>query len=89
LQLIRIAGPTEPMRRLAEIDGLDIERTSARRLDDERWQVSGYATDAALATLRERGLQVEAVVEPDALAEQRQVLFTRLEAEQAREAAGD
>ena len=48
MQLIRIAGPTEPMRRLAEIEGLDFERTSARRLDDDRWQVSGYATDDAL-----------------------------------------
>ena len=62
-QLIRIAGPTEPMRRLAEVDGLDFERASARRLGDERWQVSGYATDDALATLRERGLEVEAIIE--------------------------
>ena len=86
MQLIRIAGPTEPMRRLAEVDGLDFERTSARRLDDERWQVSGYATDEALTTLRERGLEVESVVEPDALDEQRQALFTHLQAQQAREA---
>ena len=91
MQLIRIAGPTEPMRRLAEVEGLDFERASARRLEGDRWQVSGYATDDALASLRERGLEIEAVVEPDALTEQRQVLFTRLEAEQAREreARGD
>ena len=86
MQLIRIAGPTEPMRRLAEIEGLDFERTSARRLDDDRWQVSGYATDDALAALRERGLDIDTVVEAEALEQQRQVLFTRLEAEQAREA---
>lgn len=86
MQLIRIAGPTEPMRRLAEVDGLDFERTSARRLGDDRWQVSGYATDGALEALRERGLEVEAVVEPEQLAEQRRVLFSRLEADQAREA---
>ena len=79
------------MRRLAEVDGLDFERTSARRLGPDRWQVSGYATDEALATLRERGLEVEAVVGREALAEQREVLFARLEVEQAREAgeAGD
>ena len=64
MQLVRIAGPTEPMRRLGEVAGLDFERTSARRLDDDRWQVSGYASDEALATLRERGLEVESVVEP-------------------------
>jgi len=87
MQLIRIVGPTEPMRRLAQVDGLDFERSSARRVDDERWQVSGYATDEALATLRERGLEVEAVVDSEALAQERAVLFTKLEADQAREAA--
>jgi hypothetical protein len=86
VQLIRIAGPAEPMRRLAEVDGLTFERTSARRLADDRWQVSGYATDEALATLRERGLDVEAVVGRGDLDEQRRVLFTKLAAEQAREA---
>jgi len=86
MQLIRIAGPTEPMRRLGEVAGLDFERTSARRLDEERWQVSGYASDEALATLRERGLEIEAVVEPDELSEQRRVLFTKLDADHAREA---
>ena len=82
MQLIRIAGPAEPMRRLAEVEGLDFERTSARRLDPDRWQVSGYATDDALVTLRERGLDVEPVVEPAALDEERNVLFTQLRAEQ-------
>jgi len=74
------------MRRLAEVGGLNFERTSARRLDDDRWQVSGYATDDAVAALRERGLDVEAIVEAEALDEQRRVLFARLEADQAREA---
>lgn len=86
LQLIRIAGPVEPMRRLAEVEGLDFERTSARRLDGERWQVSGYATGDALAALRERGLEIEPMVEPEELDDQRDVLFTRLRAAQAREA---
>jgi hypothetical protein len=74
------------MRRLAEVEGLSFERTSARRLDDDRWQVSGYATDDAVAALRERGLEIEAVVEPEALDEQQRVLFSQLEADQAREA---
>jgi len=86
VQLVRIAGPTEPMRRLGEVAGLNFERTSARRLDDERWQVSGYASDEALATLRERGLEVEAVVERDDLADQRDVLYTKLDEDRAREA---
>lgn len=87
MQLVRIAGPAQPMRRLAEVEGLDFERTSARRLGDDRWQVSGYATDEALAALRERGLEVEPVVEPETLAQERRVLFEQLEVEQARDAA--
>ncbi|HEV2776311.1 MAG TPA: hypothetical protein VGV90_12025 [Solirubrobacteraceae bacterium] len=86
MQLVRIAGPTEPMRRLGEIAGLDFERTSARRLDEDRWQVSGYASDEALSTLRERGLEVEAVVERDDLAGQRDVLYSKLDQDRAREA---
>ncbi len=86
VQLIRIAGPTAPMRRLSEVEGLHFERTSARRVGDDRWQVSGYASDDALATLRERGLEIEAVVESEELDEQRKALYSRLEAEQAREA---
>ena len=86
VQLVRIVGPTEPMRRLGEVAGLDFERTSARRLDEDRWQVSGYATDEALTTLRERGLEVQSVVERDELTRERDVLFTKLEADHAREA---
>jgi hypothetical protein len=89
LKLVRIAGPTEPMRRLGEVAGLDFERTSARRLDEDRWQVSGYASDEALATLRERGLEVEAVVEREELAEERDVLYAKLDADRAREARAE
>ena len=86
MHLVRIAGPTEPMRRLGDVAGLDFERTSARRIDDDRWQVSGYASDEALATLRERGLEIEPVVEPEELGEQRSVLYDRLDEARAREA---
>jgi hypothetical protein len=86
VQLVRITGPTEPMRRLGEVAGLDFERTSARRIADDRWQVSGYATDEALAALGERGLEVEPVVEREELDEQRSVLFEKLADDQAREA---
>jgi hypothetical protein len=74
------------MRRLGEVAGLNFERTSARRVADDRWQVSGYASDEALAALRERGLEVEAVVEAEELAEQRSVLFGTLDEARAREA---
>ena len=86
MRAVRVAGPTEPMRRLGEVAGLDFERTSARRLDEDRWEVAGYATDEALAAVRERGLDVEEVVEPAALAEQRPALYARLQAQSADEA---
>ncbi len=86
MQLVRIAGPTEPMRRLGDVAGLDFERTSARRVDEDRWQVSGYASEEALATLRERGLEIEAVVEREELSEQRSALYEKLDDDHTREA---
>jgi hypothetical protein len=86
VQLIRIAGPAAALRRLAEVEGLQFERTSARQIDGDRWQVSGYASDDAVAKLEERGLDVEAQIEPQELEDQRKVLFERLDAARAREA---
>jgi hypothetical protein len=86
VQLIRIAGPAAALRRLAEVEGLQFERTSARQIDGDRWQVSGYASDGAVATLEARGLDVEAQIEPHELEDQRKVLFDRLDAARAREA---
>jgi hypothetical protein len=79
MQLVRIAGPTEAMRKLGEIEGLHFERTSASRLDDDTWQVAGYATDEALAALTERGLSTELVVPAAKLAEERETLFASIE----------
>jgi hypothetical protein len=78
MQLVRIAGPTEAMLRLHEVDGLDFERTSANRLDDDTWQVAGYATDEALAELETRGLQTELVVPSEKLEEERATLFASI-----------
>ena len=75
MQLVRIAGPAEPMRRLSEVAGLEFERTSATKLEGDTWRVSGYATDEALEELRGRGLSVELVVESAQLEEQRATLF--------------
>lgn len=83
MHLIRISGRTEPMRLLGEVEGLDFERASATRLHDDRWRVSGYATDAALKELEERGLSVEPVAGNDELSEQQDVLFSKLEADAA------
>ena len=89
MQLVRIAGPTEAMRRLAEVEGLDFERTSANRLDDDTWQVSGYATDEALAELKARGLQTELVVPAEKVAEEREILYAAITSEDDDASAGD
>jgi len=78
MQLVRIAGPTDIMRRLGEVEGLDFERTSATRIDDDTWQVAGYATDAALTEIEARGLQAELVVPADRLDDDRRTLFAQI-----------
>jgi len=82
MQLVRIAGPTDAMRRLSEVEGLDFERTSANRIDDETWQVSGYATDEALAEIESRGLETQLVVPAARVAEERRVLFAAISVEE-------
>jgi len=66
------------MRCLGEVEGLDFERTSANRIDDDTWQVSGYATDEALAELQTRGLTTELVAASEQVTEERQVLFAQI-----------
>jgi len=78
MQLVRIAGSTIQMRRLGDVEGLHFERTSASRLDDDTWQVSGYATDGALEELRGRGLKAELVVASDELSQERGTLYASI-----------
>jgi len=88
MQLVRIAGPTEQMRRLGDVDGLDFERTSATRLDDDLWQVAGYATDEALEELGSRALSIELVAGAEQLDEQRATLFSSITRADAAGGAG-
>ena len=78
MQLVRIVGRTEEMRRLAEVEGLVFQYASATRLDDDCWRVSGYATDEALAELDNRGLTAEVVAAAKLVADQRDALFARI-----------
>jgi len=66
------------MRCLGEVEGLDFERTSANRIDEDTWQVSGYATDEALAELQTRGLTTELVAASETVAEERRTLFAQI-----------
>ncbi len=77
-QLVRIAGPTAQMRALGEVQGLDFERSSANRIDDETWQVAGYATDEALAELASRGLSTELIAAGETLSAERDELFSNI-----------
>jgi hypothetical protein len=88
MQLVRIAGPTEEMRRLGNLEGLHFERSSATRLDDDTWQVAGYASDEALAELRDRGLRAELVVDSDELALERETLYAAITRDEDDEGEG-
>ena len=78
MQLVRISGPTADMRRLAEVEGLQFQPASATRLDDDRWQVSGYATDEELTELEGRGLAIEIVEAAEQVAGQRDTVFAQI-----------
>jgi hypothetical protein len=88
MQLVRIAGPTEEMRCLGDVEGLHFERSSATRLDDDTWQVAGYASDEALAELRGRGLRTELVVDSDELAQERETLYAAITRDEDDEGEG-
>ena len=87
MQLVRIAGPTAQLRPLGQVEGLDLKRASAILLDDDTWQVSGYATDEALVELQSRGLTTELVIAPERVAEEREVLFSQMAVQAAAENA--
>ena len=78
MQLVRITGPTAAMRLLGEVEGLDFERTSASRIDEDSWQVAAYVTDEALAELKTRGLSTALVAASDTLSAQRAELFAQI-----------
>jgi hypothetical protein len=82
MQLVRIAGPTEEMRRIGDVEGLHFERTSATKLGDDTWQVAGYASDEALQELHARGLRTELVVAAERLQEERSMLFASIASEE-------
>jgi hypothetical protein len=82
MQLVRIAGPTEEMRRIGDVEGLHFERTSATKLGDDTWQVAGYASDEALQELHGRGLRTELVVAAERLQEERSMLFASIASEE-------
>ena len=79
MQLVRIAGPAEPMRRLAEVEGLEFERTSATRLGGRHLARVGLRhRRGARRSCAGAGLSVELVVEAAQLDEQRATLFASI-----------
>ena len=78
MQLVRIAGSTAEMRRLAEVEDLVFQPASATKLGDDSWEVSGYASEGVLAELAGRGLSTEVVAAADQVAGQRDIVFAQL-----------
>jgi hypothetical protein len=65
IQLVRIAGPTDVLRALPKVPGLDVHTHGTRQLGEDTWEVSARATDEALAEVRRRGLAVTMVMDAD------------------------
>jgi murein tripeptide amidase MpaA len=78
MQLVRIAGSTAQMRRLGEVEDLQFQPASAVRLDDDRWEVSGYASDEVLAEIGSRGLSTEVIADAGQVAGERDDVFAQL-----------
>lgn len=55
MNLIEIEGPTELMQKLKEIEGLSLSYGSARKVGEDLWYVSGYASDEAINAIRSLG----------------------------------
>jgi hypothetical protein len=69
MNLVRITAPTDTLRALHDIDGLDTARGSLREAGENQWTLSGYATDDAVVEIRARGatvdiLQTDAEIQP-------------------------
>ncbi len=67
LNLVRIRGAAEGIRGLGSIEELRVETETAQRVGEE-WGIMAYASDAALAAVRARGLAVDVVMDNERLA---------------------
>jgi hypothetical protein len=59
--LVRITGASADLRATGDVDGLLLHDHGTRPLGGDSYSVAANATDAAIAVLRQRGLQVDIV----------------------------
>jgi hypothetical protein len=65
MNLIQVFGPADALRGLFELEDAHFVRGTMTEHAPDRWELGGYASDAALDGIRSRGLEV-VVVEPSA-----------------------
>jgi hypothetical protein len=68
VNLVRIQGPRDVLVRHSEIDGLEIPEHRDREVSPGVFEVTGYATNAAIADMRGMGATVE-IIEDEATRE--------------------
>ena len=61
MNLIQVYGPAERLRGLFDLDDAHFVRGSMTQHASDRWELGGYASDAALDEIRSRGLDVVVV----------------------------
>ena len=84
MNLVRISASAAVLRELPEIADLELRRSSVVPLEDDRYQISAYASDEAIEQARARGAEVAVLY----TARERMEHLER-QARQARAAAAD
>jgi len=64
---VLIAGASESLSGLATADGIDLVRGSASQQADQTWTVVAYATQAAITSLQNSGIDVTVLADPATL----------------------
>ena len=65
MNIVRINVSTTALKTLSDIDELSLTRASLIPLGNDRWRISGYATDAAIEAVRGLGAEVEVLFTAD------------------------
>jgi len=82
VNIVRVTASSDVLRGLHDIDGL-LLAGSVKEAGGGAWTASGYATDAAIAVVRDRGADVDILLD----AQTRMAQLNRVAA-QARETGG-
>lgn len=75
---VQIEGPRDVLLGLVNIPGLQIFRHTATQIDADRWVVSAYATDDAIAQVEARGATVNIIMSAEELRQHQERVFRQI-----------